>query len=230
MDRNIFDFAVKTPAPAIPAARTSAPTLLARLGGVALIAAPLLLMGGALTSPPQTAPGQAGYIESLAADPAVSLLSANLFHYGWVAFALGALATIALVTGRRGRVWVRIAAVVLAFGAIQMSGLLLSDWFLIGAGNALPIDQAVAVDTAAKESSALVWLITAQVGTLLAVPALTLGLARARVLSWWIAPLAALPFVVLALNLGPFGAVLGTLLYAPVFIAGAKLVAGRPVD
>lgn len=49
------------------------PNRLQRLGGLGLIAAPLLFTGGMLTSPQQTGPGTAGYIESLAADPALSL-------------------------------------------------------------------------------------------------------------------------------------------------------------
>ena len=212
--------------PSSAAAAASSRPLLPRLGGLALLAAPLLLLGGVLTSPPQQGSGTAAYIESLAADVPLSLLSANLLHYGWVAFALGALATIALVAGRRGRVWVSIAAVVVAFGSIQMSGLLLSDWFLAGAGNVLSIDDAVAMDTAAKETSALVWVISAQACALLGILALSLGLARARVLSWWVAPLAALPFVIMALNLGAIGAVIGFAAFAPILLTGVALVRG----
>ena len=85
---------------ALPAPR---PTLLQRLGGAALVAAPLLFTGGMLTSPEQTGPGTAGYIESLAADPALSLLSANFLHYGWVALAIGAVSALGLLRGSRGR-------------------------------------------------------------------------------------------------------------------------------
>lgn len=219
---------VAVPAATGPAAARAGRGVPARLGGAALLAAPVLLTGGMIASPPQTEPGSAGYIASLAADPSVSLLSANLLHYGWVAMAVGALAAIAFVRPHaRGRVWVLIAAIATAIGSIQLSGLLLSDWFLIGAGTVLPIDDAVAMDAAAKEGSAAVWLVTAQAGGILGTAALALGLARARVLSWWIAPLAVLPFVVQVLGLGPIAAVLSLLAYSPILLAGGRLVADR---
>ena len=203
------------------------PNRLQRIGGIGLIAAPLLFTGGMLTSPEQTSPGNAGYIESLAADPALSLWSANLLHYGWVALAFGAIASLGLLRGPRGRVWVSIAAVVLAFGSIQMSGLLLSDWFLIGAGNTLPIEDAAAMDAAAKEWTVTIWQFSGMIAGLLGMPALALGLARAKAISWWIAPLAFFPWIVPAFGLGPVGVLVALACYAPFFVAGARLVAAR---
>ncbi|GAA2229202.1 hypothetical protein N1031_06175 [Herbiconiux moechotypicola] len=202
------------------------PTGLRRVAGIALTAFPLLFAGGMLFSPPQTAEGDAGYIASLAADPATSILSANLLHYSWVALALGVMGLITLV-GRRGRVWVSLLATIVGFGAVQMSGLLLSDWFLVAAGNVLTPEQALALDGAAKEGSVAVWLITAQLFTLVGIPLLTLGLARARVVSWWIAPLPFLAFVVPMFNLGPIAAIAFVPLMAPVIVAGLKLVRAR---
>jgi hypothetical protein len=203
------------------------PNRLQRLGGLGLIAAPLLFAGGMLTSPQQTAPGNEGYIQSLAADPALSLASANFLHYGWVALAFGAIAALGLVRGRRGRVWVSIASVVLAFGAIQMSGLLLSDWFLVSMGNQLPIDVAAAVDAAAKEGTVAIWQYTGMAAGILGIAALSLGLARAKAVSWWIAPLAFLPWILPAVLGGPLGVVVATLCYAPLFVAGIRLVTKR---
>lgn len=227
------------PAPAAASARTKRPRLtsadlgpvrpnrLQRLGGLGLIAAPLLFTGGMLTSPEQTAPGTAGYIESLAADPALSLWSANLLHYGWVALAFGAIASLGLLRGAPGRVFLSIAAVVLAFGSIQMSGLLLSDWFLVSAGNTLPIEDAVAMDTAAKEWTVAIWQYTGMVGGLVGMGLLSLALARAKAISWWIAPLGFLPWIVPAFGLGPVGVVIALACYAPLLVAGVRLVAVR---
>lgn len=221
--------------PALPAASARRPlelgpvrpNRLQRLGGIGLLAAPLLFTGGMLTSPEQTGPGTEGYIQALAADPALSLWSANLLHYGWVALAFGAIASLGLLRGPRGRAWVTIAAVVLAFGAIQMSGLLLSDWFLVSAGNVLSIEDAVAMDTAAKEWSVGIWQMSGMIGGLLGIPALALGLARAKAVSWWIAPLAVLPWVLPAFGLGVAGVLLALLCYAPYFVAGVRLVRAR---
>jgi hypothetical protein len=205
--------------------RPRIPRWLFRFAGIALAAYPVLFMLGMIFSPAQTEPGDAGYIQSLAADPGTSILSAAFLHYAWVALALGVMGVIALVPGRRGRGWVAVAAVVVAFGAVQMSGLLLSDWFLIGMGNTLPIEDAVAVNEAAKQGLELTtWLLSAQVFTMLGIPALTLGLARARVVSWWIAPLPVLAFVVPMFNLGLVASIAFLPLMAPVVIAGIKLV------
>lgn len=223
--------AVATPGTATEAtpAERRIPTPLFRFAGVALVLFPVLFTLGMIFSPPQTAPGEAGYIESLAADPGVSILSATFLHYAWVALALGVMGVVGLVVSRRGRAWVAIAAVVVAFGAVQMSGLLLSDWFLIGMGTTLPIEQAVEVDAAAKQGVAiLVWLLSAQAAAMLGLVALTLGLARARVVSWWIAPLPIAAFVVPMFNLGVVAAIAFLPLMAPVIVAGVKLVRQKP--
>lgn len=212
--------------PTVQVERPSIPRPLFRFAGVALVAYPVLFMIGMILSPAQTEPGNAGYIQSLAADPTVSALSAIFLHYAWVALALGVMGVIGLVAGRRGRAWVAVAAVVVAFGAVQMSGLLLSDWFIVGMGTTLPIEQAVAVDEAAKQGIPLMtWLISAQVCAMLGLPALSLGLARARVVSWWIAPLPVLAFVVPIFNLGVVAAIAFVPLMAPIVIAGARLAA-----
>ncbi len=202
------------------------PRGLLRFAGAALVAYPLLFSAGMLFSPPQVEEGEAGYIASLAADPFTSIVSANLLHYSWVALALGVMGLVTLV-GRRGRAWVSIAAVLVAFGSVQMSGLLLSDWFLIAAGNVLSPEQAFTLNEVAKDASVAVWAIGAQVFTLLGIPALTMGLARARVASWWIAPLPLLAFVVPMFNLGPVAAVAFVPLMAPVIVAGVKLIRQR---
>lgn len=203
------------------------PNRLQRIGGVALVAAPLLFAGGFLTSPPQTAPGDAGYIQSLAADPALSLVSANLLHYGWVALAFGAIATLGLLRGARGRVFLPLAAILLAVGAVQMSGLLLSDWFLVSAGNTLPIDDAVLMDANAKEWSVAIWQFSGMGLGLLGIGLISLALARAKAISWWIAPLGFLPWIVPAFGLGPIGVLLSVVCSAPLLVAGVRLVAAR---
>lgn len=242
---NLFDSATTSPAEAAPieapapsarpnrAPKPAAdlgpvrPNRLQRFGGIGLIAAPLLFTGGMLTSPEQTGPGTAGYIESLAADPALSLWSANLLHYGWVALALGAIATIGLLRGRRGRIFLPIAAVLVAFGAIQMSGLLLSDWFLISAGNTLAIEDAVLMDSTAKEWTSAIWQYSGMGSALLGMGLLSLALARAKAVSWWIAPLGFLPWVVPAFGLGPIGVFIALACYAPLLVAGVRLVTAR---
>ncbi len=204
------------------------PHLLERIGGLAFIVAPLLHVAGMATSPVQTEPGEAGYIASLAADPALSIASATLLHYGWVAFAIAAVAGRGLLRGTRGSVWLPIAAVVLLIGSIQMSGLLLSDWFLISAGNVLPMDQAVLMDETAKNDLMVgIWQITGLVGGLAGLMAYSLGLARAGVVPWWIAPFGGLAWLVPMVVSGPIAIVLIALFFAPFYVAGVRLVTKR---
>lgn len=219
------DFLAPAVAPATAPAITDRriPRGLTRFAGIALTGFPLLFSAGMIFSPPQSEPGEAGYIASLAADPGLSALSANLLHHAWVALALGVMGVILLV-GRRGRVWVSLAAVLVALGAIQMSGLLLSDWFLSAAGNVLTMDQALLLDATAKDASIMPWFLSAQIGTMLGLPLLAFGLARAKVVSWWIAPLPVLAFVVPMFNLGPIAALAFVPLMAPIIVAGVKLI------
>jgi hypothetical protein len=203
------------------------PSVLQRIGGLPLLAAPVLLTAGMLTSPEQAGPGTDAYIKSLAADPALSLWSANLLHYGWVALALAAFATLGLLRGPRGRVFLSIAATMLCFGAIQMSGLLLSDWFLVSAGNTLSIEDAVLMNEAALEGSVEIWRMSGMIGGILGIGLLSLALAKAKAISWWIAPLGFLPWVVPALGLGAIGALIAFACYLPLLIAGGRLISAR---
>lgn len=198
--------------------------MLNRLGGMALIASPLLILGGNLTSPPQNDGSPAAYIASLAADPSVSAISAGLYHYGWVALAFGALAAIGLVRGARGRAWTAAAAVASAFGAIQFSGLVLADHYTAALG-VLPAETGAAIFEAANSSIwSAVWLYSAMATALLGVPLMLAGLARAGVIGWWAAPVYVAVWLAPALLPAPFGAIVGGLASAPLILVGARLI------
>jgi hypothetical protein len=201
------------------------------LGGASLLLAPLLMAGGAWTSPPQDSSQPADYIESLARDPGLTALSANLFHYSWVAFAFGALAAIALVRGRRGRGLAYVGGLAAAFGSVQLSGLLLSDWYLSAVGANVDIDTAVTIFTTAFEDPSMVlWSMTAKVGALLGYPVLYAGLARAGVITWWLVPVSFLSIMAFWLVPGPLGILVGLACYAPSFVTGARLVQRARLD
>ncbi len=204
------------------------PHLLERIGGAAFIVAPLLHVAGMATSPAQTDPGEAGYIASLAADPGLSIASAALLHYGWVAFAIAAVAGRGLLRGTRGSVWLPIAAAILLIGSIQLSGLLLSDWFLVSAGNVLPIEDAVLLSETAKNDVMIgLWKATGIVGGLAGLMAYALGLARAGVVPWFLAPFGGLAWLVPTLVTGPVAVVLVAVFFAPFYVAGVRLMTTR---
>jgi len=195
------------------------------LAGLASITAPLLFIGGAATSPPQESNASDDYIASLAADPWLSGLSANLFHYSWVLFAFAALASIGLVRGRRGRALTVVGGLAGALGSIQFTGLLYSDWMNVALGNHLAMSDAVTVfESVSGAPSMVVWMLSAKVLGLLGFPVLYAGLARAGVISWWLVPLSLLPIVAFGVVGGPLGIALAVACYAPSYVVGARLV------
>ena len=204
---------------------------LALLGGVALLLAAPLLTAGAVTSPPQDSAAPADYIASLARDPFLSSASATLLHYGWVALAFGLLAAIGLVRGRRGRGLALVGGITGAFGAMQVSGLVLNDWFLISLGRNVDPATAVTVFTSMGDASVSFWLACSKVAPFLPV-LLWAGLARAGVISWWLVPLGLFwmiaPFVLAAALPGTLGLVLaavsGLVCSAPALVTGARLL------
>ncbi|MET9063564.1 hypothetical protein [Streptosporangium sandarakinum] len=208
---------------------TSAP--LRRLAGVALVLAPVLMFGGMLTSPPQADDSSAGYLASLAADHGLSLLSANLLHYAWVLIALGVPATLTLLRGRRGRNLTATGVALSVFGAIQMSGMLLSDWFTTVMPNAVPLADAVKVfDTVTADPTLAVWRLTGILCGVAMLPLLLAGLARAGVVGWWTVPVILLPFVAAAMLPAVVGAVVALACYAPLVLVGVRLLRRSATD
>lgn len=216
---------------------------LSLIGGAAMLVTPLLIVGGILTSPPQETRAMGDYIESLTRDPFLSSVSATLLHYGWVTMALGLVVAMTLVRGRKGRVLALLGGVLGGFSAVQMSALLLNDWFLMALGGGLPLADAVRVADALMVDGDLasqLWRQSAKLAILLPV-LLYAGLARAGVISWWLVPLSLFPMVAPYLAMGLVGgasdqvvggnvlglvaaAVTGLVCYAPTFLVGIRLV------
>lgn len=213
------------------------------IGGAAMLATPLLIVGGILTSPPQATRAMGDYIESLARDPFLSAVSASLLHYGWVTMALGLLVSMTLVRGRKGRLLTLIGGLGGGFVTVQMSALMLNDWTLATLGNNLPLPDAVRVAEALMTNGDLLSTIWWQSGKLaIAVPVvLYLGLARAGVISWWLVPLSLFPMVAPYMVMGLLGGtsdqligsnalglvaggLTGLICYAPTFLVGLRLI------
>jgi hypothetical protein len=83
------------------------------------------------------------------------------------------------------------------------------------------------MDATAKEWSVGIWQYSGMIGGLLGTGILSLALARARAVSWWIAPLAFLPWILPPIVGGALGAVVGLVCFAPLMVAGARLVLAR---
>lgn len=200
------------------------------VGGAAMLAAPLLMAGGAATSPPQDGSGEAAYISSLADDYFLTAVSANLLHYAWVLFAIGGIISIGLVRGRRGRVLSVVGGLLGSFGAIQISGLLLNDWFLAALGNNVSIDQAVHIFDITTTTSIDLWVISGELLSTLGFTVLFAGLARAGVISWWLVPPSLVFMLVFFMVPGPLGLAIGLACCAASFVTGFRLVQRAQAD
>lgn len=160
----------------------------------------------------------------------VSGISAAFLHYYWVALLFGALAATGLVRGRRGRGLTTVAGIATAFGAVQISGMLLSDHFLASMGAHLPMDAAVAVfeNLDAGVPWVGIWMLTGQVFGLLGPVLLLAGLARSGVVGWWTVPVWAAIWIGPPMLGGPIGVVgttaLTLVLGAPLYLVAARLV------
>jgi hypothetical protein len=198
---------------------------LRRLAGAAFIAAPFLMVGGMVTSPPQDSDARIDYVRSLGADFDLTVLSADLFHYAWVLIALALPAVLTLLRGPKGRKLTTVSVVLAAFGAIQMSGLLLADWFNGASATIVPIADATRIlDTISADPSLTVWRLSGIVFGVGALPLVAAGLARAGVLGWWTVPLLFLPMVVGPMLPGVAGPVAALLCYSPLMLIGLRLI------
>jgi hypothetical protein len=202
-----------------PAARARRRTVPAVAGGVALAAAPALLAAGLWTDPPQPTQDTVGYLQSLVEQPVLGLVSANLLHYGWVAFAFGVLALLTAVpAGARGRVPALVAAIAGGVGAVQMSGELVSDWFAtaiaqhVGPVAGAPVfDASYTPDVAVWNSTSILLLLVAHVALIVAaararLAPLPLALTVLLVPAGMLMPTILLQGLVMLLAVVPFGA------------------------
>ncbi|MEJ2859895.1 hypothetical protein [Actinomycetospora flava] len=193
--------------------------------GLALIAFPVLFTAGIATSPPQASDAPADYVASLGADPWLTAVSAGLLHYSWVAFALGVLAVIGLVRGPRGRVVVPLAAIVTSLSAIQLSGLLLSDWFTGAAARSMPLEAATAMTEGVwNDPWVSTWTITGRFVGFVGIPLVIAALARAGVVSWWLLLASVIGFAGFFVPVS-FGILVGMFVAtAPMIVVGVRLL------
>lgn len=202
-----------------------------RTGSASLIAGPLLFFAGSVTVPTQDSDSAAGYVESLARDPMLTQVSALLLHYGNIFIGVGALLLPLLVRGRKGAIVTIVGSLMMALGFLNISGNLLSDWWIMELGRNLPIEQAVALSEGALGHGLLqVWNFTEML-SLLGVVVVQVGLARAGVVGWWAVPVPAICLLgAFALPLSMpllISAVVGAA-FTPLVVAGVRALR-RPV-
>ncbi|WP_395245546.1 hypothetical protein ACGGZK_06955 [Agromyces sp. MMS24-K17] len=170
------------------APRNRAHIALAAAGGVALLAGPALFFAGLATSPVQEGEDKASYIASLAADPALTQLSAVLLHYGNLLMGAGVLALAWLVRGKRGAIPAVIGALLASLALLVNSGALYADWMHLELGRRLDPVTGAAISEAVYAH--LPFQLSFQLSPLIAVGLIVaaIGLLRAGVMGWWTIP------------------------------------------
>ncbi|WP_248960125.1 hypothetical protein [Sphaerisporangium perillae] len=163
---------------------TDANSFRRRAAGVALILAPALLLLSMIIDPT----GESGQAEGLAyaAHPGAMSVAATLLHYCWVLLVPGVLGMLHLVR-RRGVVLAHVAGVLSVLGLVNLSGLMLVDFFESAAYLRLPPEQAAAlIDAAGMPAVIAGWQLPGMAGSLLGLVLAAFAVVRAGKAGWWL--------------------------------------------
>ena len=215
-----------TTAETTPERGQRASRILRRAGGGALVASPLLILGGMMTCPPQASNSTADYITSLARDSFLTELSAMLLHYGLIVGALGAFAVPGLIRGRKGQLITVFGAFATALGLLNVSGAVRDDWWRMTIGQQFPIDVAVRISDTVDGSAFMPLWSGTELFAFLGLLALSAGLARGGVVGWWLPPVYLGAFVGMTVIPVHLTYVVGgafTLLFLPLAVAGVRV-------
>ncbi|WP_148572092.1 hypothetical protein [Nocardioides caldifontis] len=196
-------------------------------GGIALVAGVLCWSAGMVFSPDSESMKDADYIASMARDLTNTQISALFLHYANLLLGVGVLAAPSLVRGARGLGMVVVGALMTCLGCLNVSGMVLSDWWNAATGRLLSEEQAVAVFRHVQDASLLpIWKGT-EIFAMLGIVVVLAGLARAGVLGWWTIGVYVLGFVGLMVwgATLPLAAAAGVLVaFSPLAVVGIRLV------
>ncbi len=160
-------------------------------GGGAAIMLPLgaVLAGvSTIVDPPSREPEPRGMYVAYGADPAGADVAATVLHYGFLGLAVGLLLAGVALASRRGRVLAIVGGVLGFLGFANLSGAVVSDWYVAQMSAVLGPDAAMAIGNRADAMPALTagWMVPMMIGFVVGPVLLAAGLARGRVLSWWV--------------------------------------------
>jgi hypothetical protein len=195
--------------------------------GVSLVAGVLSWSAGMVFSPDSESMADADYIASMARDLTNTQVSALFLHYANLLLGVGVLAAPSLVRGARGLGLVVVGALMTCLGCLNVSGMILSDWWNAATGRLLSEEQAVAVFRHVQDASLLpIWKGT-ELFAMLGIIVVLAGLARAGVLGWWTIGVYVLGFVGLMIwgATMPLAAAAGVLVaFSPFAMVGVRLI------
>jgi hypothetical protein len=134
-------------------------------------------------------------IQAYAANDRAQGVHTNLIHYGFALFAPVAYAMVGLVR-RRGAWIANLAGVLAVLGLSTLPGLVLVDYFSVAVEHVAGLEAAVNAEGAVEKLPGFAAVTApAFISAILAVPVATLALWRARLVTWWLPPVAAAAFL-----------------------------------
>jgi hypothetical protein len=195
--------------------------------GIALIAAGVLITAGELTTPAGSTGNTTEQINAFVDAPAMTQLSAVLFHFGYLLVIPGIVGMLGLTRLHATRM--SHAGAVLAFvGFASLAGNAVLDLVTLSAGQELGTEAAAEyLDATQSLGGALPFIIPAFLGSFLGLALLVIALGRTGEVAWvWVAvTIVGLVFVVVApLHAGTVAGFVAT--STGLAACGARLVRG----
>ncbi|MBT2514566.1 hypothetical protein [Arthrobacter sp. ISL-30] len=143
-----------------------------------------MLAGMALT-PWEPEDTSASFIQTISANSLQGEVAPLFLHYGWVFLSISVLGLLTMVR-HRAVIWGRAAGLLAFVGLVNLSGMLLVDWFALALGQSgLPIDEAVGIlEGSATPVNMAAWQIQGLIGVYFGLPLFLLALWRNGFIPW----------------------------------------------
>jgi phage shock protein PspC (stress-responsive transcriptional regulator) len=174
-----------------------------------------MLTGMALT-PWEPEDSAASMIQTISAHGVQGEVAPLFLHYGLVCVSVSVLGLLTMVR-HRAVVWGRATGLLAFVGLVNLSGMLLVDWFAIALGQSgLPTADAVGIlERSATPINMVAWQIPGLIGVYLGLPLFLVALWRNGFIPWWPA-VAVVAFVIASVILPPTlaSSILGAVPYA----------------
>jgi hypothetical protein len=186
------------------------------------------MLAGMAVTPWEPEDSAASMIQTISANALQGEVAPLFLHYGMVFLSASVLGLLPVVR-HRAVIWGRAAGLLAFVGLVNLSGMLLVDWFAIALGQSgLPTADAVGIlERSATPINMAAWQIPGLIGVYLGLPLFLLALWRNAFIPWW--PAAAVAaFIIASVVLPPTlpASVLGAVPYAAALTyVGWKLLA-----
>ncbi|WP_164200096.1 hypothetical protein [[Micrococcus luteus] ATCC 49442] len=151
-----------------------------------LFAGALGMLAGMALTPWEPEDSAASMIQTISANQVQGEVAPLFLHYGMVFLSISVLGLMTMIR-HRAVVWGRAAGLLAFVGLVNLSGMLLVDWFAIALGQSgMPIADAVGIlEKSATPLNMAAWQIPGIIGVYAGLPLFLLALWRNGFIPWW---------------------------------------------